>query len=160
MNEQGMEEFKKNVLDGLKMIEYLFENPRKGDIFFTARQCIMCMIYLRESPPALSDCRGCPFSDMNGDEGCSQLKNYKDANYKWRKICDEIPVAGTNGILMIRIYPDKKEINPQFKLFAFTLRRAIDILKRLPAKRFTPEGWEYVKELDGLRIPSIPGLGE
>ena len=114
--------YKQKAIKACEKLAHKYRNPT-NEIFFKTSHCPLCDIYFTKN----QDCIGCPLNDeLMYLFGCDQFNTYKKAEmnqYSSRK---------------------KESFENRAKLFD----KIIPILKKIPAKRFTPSGWTYFKELN------------
>ena len=109
-----------------KLIEK-FRNPERR-VFFSQEYCPYCKIH------NTINCVGCPLANCGGGVGCEEFKAYKELMLK--------PYCATDTIFV------KKYIKIFHKIADILESKVLPVLKRTPAKQFTPKGWKYFDELD------------
>lgn len=119
---------KEQTIKACKELRKKYLNP-KGKRFFEMSHCPLCDIYTNED----KDCVGCPFSDTYGSAGCL---DFTTSDKLWRYLLDK------------KSKSSKYRLNKYFIARADFFKKIIPILRKIPAKRFTPSGWTYFKELD------------
>lgn len=111
---------KERTIKACRELAAKYRNP-EGKRFFHDEYCPLCIIHL-------CGCEGCPLANEDGALGCYYFNSAKAA-MKMSKQTDCVP-------------------NPAFNARAAFFDRIIPILEKIPASRFTKNGWKYFDELD------------
>jgi hypothetical protein len=119
---------KEKTLKAWKELEEKYLNP-SGRVFFNARECPLCKIH-----DVWSGCLSCPLTGVvRRVGGCLDFTTYKNAF-----------VCHCQGVYILKNGKPSKAFRDRAEFF----RKTYPILEKIPAKRFTPTGWTYFKELD------------
>ena len=125
---------RKRTITAIQVIIDNLINPglKNGGIYKIGQHstCPLCDIYYCKTAGYEPACRGCPFADSSGDIGCIDLKSYRYL-VKAGKVYGSHP----NGITYLQTIYMKQAIK---------LRKIKEYLRKLPATRFSPEGWKYI----------------
>jgi len=109
-----------------------FRNP-EGKTFFSPKHCPYCKIH---NKPTIygQGCIGCPLANCGGGVGCEEFETYKELVLK--------PHCDSHSEFV------KRYIKIFHKIADILENKVLPVLKRTPAKQFTPKGWKYFSELD------------
>ena len=109
-----------------------FRNP-EGKIFFSPKHCPYCKIHKKPTVYG-QGCVSCPLADRDGEVGCENFMTYEELVLK--------PYCASRrefAEMHIKIF---------YKIADILESKVLPVLKRTPAKQFTPKGWKYFDELD------------
>lgn len=121
---------KEQTIKACKELRKKYLNPQ-GRFFMDSNDCALCKIYNSVS----FSCYGCPLSTESFTNfGCTCFKTAKAVS-RLASTKDDNPYK-------------RKTPNKAFIARADFFKKIIPILRKIPARRFTPSGWTYFKELD------------
>ena len=135
MNKSDVE-CKREIISACYDLIQRYESP-KGKMLFFNRTCSLCHVVSGNILTMM--CRGCPLANKSGVVGCIGFATYKAASNSYRNVLSNVGLS--------KCYPNNKPTK-EFIARANFFRKIIPILEKIPAKRFTPSGWEYFVELD------------
>ena len=131
--------YKQRTIEACEILQYKYSHPQRRT-FFQIGFCSLCRIYnirlynINSMPP----CKGCFQSDKSGEYGCESYVTYMAA-FKVLKMT-------THGLTSY-MYPKDEPTYQEFINRANYFKKIIPILEKIPARRFTPIGWKYFKEI-------------
>lgn len=144
---QAQYEFRLEVVSRILEISEKFFHPKPGDTFFDKKDCPLCSIYYYQGNE--QECKGCPFANEDGKQGCFDLRYYKEATYWFRGHCKEVILPTGKAF---RTFPDGIEPPNIFLMFGQLLDGISDILQMIHPSRFTSNDWRFFLELDYARV--------
>jgi len=121
---------KEKTIEACKQLAKKYRNP-EGYQFFTPESCELCKL-----TTTTGNCIGCPMSTRQGRYGCIEFESFNDAD-----------VSSYERMGLGNVY-EEEEPTPEFIARAEFFDKIIPILEKIPARRFTPSGFTYFKELD------------
>lgn len=141
--------YKEKTMRACKELIYKYEHPT-GKEFFSIPECPLCnMYYSRKGEDPR--CIGCLLANKTAGRnaktfahGCEEFSTYILARGKLASMN-----VGFHDILY-----KSEMLKEEFSNRASFFKMIIPILEKIPAKRFTPSGWIYFKELDRKWLPS------
>ena len=127
----------------IKAWKELIEKHKKpvGRRFFHTISCPLCTIRQH-----IFGCNGCPLSNRDGLIGCTDFASYKNLkNLSKTERCEDGTMCFDSDYFCRQI---NEKLNEAFNKIVESLEKYLPVLEKIPAERFTKEGWTYFEELD------------
>ena len=119
---------KKRTIVAFKELAYKYKHP-VDKIFFRTTYCPLCTIHQEDK------CYGCPLATKEGGRGCREFRTFKAADN----------AMGYKFIVAEWFY---HEVKKEFDARAVFFEKYLSVIEKIPAERFTKNGWKFFEELD------------